>query len=199
MVGSAKALEYQAWKPRLMEAVLDSFARVKAESDIVLVEGAGSASEVNLRANDIANMGFARAADVPVILVGDIDRGGVIAQIVGTKAVIAAEDAAMVAGFIVNKFRGDPTLFDDGMRLMENAYGLAGSWPRALVRDAGKLPAEDAVVLGRRQAAEGAITIAVPHLPHISNFDDLDPLRAEPDCASSSSGAANPFPPTPRW
>jgi adenosylcobyric acid synthase len=181
VVGSAKAREYQAWKPRLMEAVLDSFARVKAESDIVLVEGAGSAAEVNLRANDIANMGFARAADVPVILIGDIDRGGVIAQIVGTQAVLAAEDAAMVAGFIVNKFRGDPTLFEEGMRLVERHTGWPGLGLVPWFRDAGKLPAEDAVVLGKRLAAgDGAITVAVPQLPHISNFDDLDPLRAEP-------------------
>jgi adenosylcobyric acid synthase len=95
-------------KRDLLPAVLDSFARLKAEADIVLVEGAGSASEINLRANDIANMGFARAADVPVVLIGDIDRGGVIASLVGTKAVIAPEDAALICGFIVNKFRGDP-------------------------------------------------------------------------------------------
>ncbi|MBV9812897.1 MAG: cobyric acid synthase, partial [Acetobacteraceae bacterium] len=105
VAGQAEARAYQAWKPRLMPAVLDSFARVKAEADLVLVEGAGSASEINLRARDIANMGFARAADVPVVLVGDIDRGGVFAQLVGTKAVIDPADAAMIAGFIVNRFR----------------------------------------------------------------------------------------------
>ncbi len=106
--GAAKALAYQAMKPALMPFVLESFARLKDEADIVLVEGAGSASEVNLRANDIANMGFARAADVPVVIIGDIDRGGVIASLVGTKVVIAPEDAALVRGFLVNKFRGDP-------------------------------------------------------------------------------------------
>lgn len=106
MVATVKARDYQGWKPRLMASVLDSFGRLRAEADLVLVEGAGSASEVNLRAGDIANMGFARATDTPVILVGDIDRGGVIASLVGTKAVIDPEDAAMIAGFLVNRFRG---------------------------------------------------------------------------------------------
>ena len=118
VVGTAKAREYQSWKPRLMEAVLDSFSRLSDEADLVLVEGAGSASEVNLRAGDIANMGFARAADVPVVLVGDIDRGGVIASLVGTKAVLDEADAAMIRGFIVNRFRGDPALFESGMRFV---------------------------------------------------------------------------------
>ena len=98
-------------KSGLLPGMLDSFELLRAEADIVLVEGAGSAAEVNLRANDIANMGFARSADVPVILVGDIDRGGVIAQIVGTRAVLDPADAALVTGFLVNKFRGDPSLF----------------------------------------------------------------------------------------
>src|SRR3984957_3901324 len=113
--GSAKAAAYQKMKPELLPFVLDSYARMKAEADIVLIEGAGSAAEINLRANDIANMGFARAADVPVALVGDIDRGGVIASLVGTRAVIAPEDVALICGFIVNKFRGDAALFTDGM------------------------------------------------------------------------------------
>ncbi|MFO1147333.1 MAG: cobyric acid synthase [Alsobacter sp.] len=181
VVGSAKAREFQAWKPRLMDAVLESFTLLREDCDIVLVEGAGSAAEVNLRPNDIANMGFARRADVPVILVGDIDRGGVIAQVAGTRAVIDPQDSAMVAGFVVNKFRGDPALFADGMALIERhtgwpALGLVPWFP-----DAGKLPAEDAVVLGKRaRPGEGRTLVAVPLLPHISNFDDLDPLQAEP-------------------
>src|ERR1700689_3657372 len=143
VVGAAKAREYQTMKPRLMAAVLESFGRLKAEADLVLVEGAGSASEVNLRSGDIANMGFARAADTPVILIGDIDRGGVIAQIVGTKVVIDADDSAMVAGFLVNKFRGDPSLFLPGMETIADhtgwpALGLIPHFP-----DAGRLPAED--------------------------------------------------------
>src|SRR5947209_10294642 len=121
--GTAKAAAYQSMKCELMPLVLDSFRRIAAEADIVLVEGAGSASEVNLRQNDIANMGFARAAGVPVVLIGDIDRGGVIASLIGTKMVIAPEDAALVRGFLVNKFRGDPALFADGMAAIEGATG----------------------------------------------------------------------------
>ena len=105
--GSAKAAAYQEMKKDLLPYVLDSYARLRDEADIVLIEGAGSASEINLRANDIANMGFARAADTPVVLIGDIDRGGVIASLAGTRSVIAVEDAALICGFIVNKFRGD--------------------------------------------------------------------------------------------
>ncbi|MGI3900406.1 MAG: cobyric acid synthase [Janthinobacterium lividum] len=182
VLGNAKAREYQAWKPRLMEAVLDSFGRMRAEADLVLVEGAGSPAEVNLRANDIANMGFARRADVPVVLIGDIDRGGVIAQIVGTHAVIEPADAAQVVGFLVNKFRGDSTLFSDGMAIIADRTG----WPAlGLVphfAEAGRLPAEDAVVLQRRAPSRDGATlrICVPLLPSISNFDDLDPLRLEP-------------------
>ena len=123
--GRASAAEYQQLKPELMPFVLDSFTKLKAEADIVLVEGAGSASEINLRANDIANMGFARAADVPVVLIGDIDRGGVIASLAGTKAVIDAADAALIEGFLVNKFRGDPELFASGMALIAEATGWA--------------------------------------------------------------------------
>src|SRR5215468_1880632 len=122
---TAKAADYQRLKGELMRPVLDSFAHLRAEADLVLVEGAGSASEVNLRAADIANMGFARAAQVPVVLVSDIDRGGVIASLVGTRAVIDAEDAAMIVGFIVNRFRGDPSLFDDGMKSVSERTG----WP----------------------------------------------------------------------
>jgi adenosylcobyric acid synthase len=179
MAGTARAREYQAWKPRLLEAVLDSFGRLSAEADLVLVEGAGSASEVNLRANDIANMGFARAAGVPVVLVGDIDRGGVIASLVGTRAVLDPADAAMIRGFVVNRFRGDPALFEDGMRIIAErtgwpALGLVPHFP-----DAARLPAEDGLGL-RREGARGSVVIAVPVTPRIANFDDLDPLREEP-------------------
>ncbi|WP_372422765.1 cobyric acid synthase [Salinarimonas chemoclinalis] len=182
MVGTAKAREYQAWKPRLMEAVLDSFGRLRREADLVVVEGAGSASEVNLRSGDIANMGFARATGTPVIIVGDIDRGGVIASLVGTKVVIDSADAALVAGFVVNRFRGDPSLFADGMRLIAAHTGWA---PLGLVphfADAGRLPAEDRLGLERepRDETGKGVTIAVPVMPRISNFDDLDPLREEP-------------------
>jgi adenosylcobyric acid synthase len=182
ILGNARAAEFQRWKPELMDAVLASYQRVRSEADLVLVEGAGSASEVNLRANDIANMGFARAADVPVMLVGDIDRGGVIAQIVGTKAVVDADDAKLIVGFLVNKFRGDASLFADGMRIIEERTGWPALGLVPFFPDAAWLPAEDAMALARREApGEGHTTIAVPLLPHIANFDDLDPLKNEPD------------------
>ena len=195
VAGQAEAKAYQAWKPQLMPAVLDSFARLRAEADLVIAEGAGSASEINLRARDIANMGFARAADIPVVLVGDIDRGGVIAQIVGTKSVLDAADAALVEGFIVNRFRGDPSLFADGMRLIAEKTG----WPAlGLVPhcpDAARLPAEDSLALRDwRTNAAGTLTIAVPLLPGISNFDDLDPLRHEPAVRLVSVSAGKPLP-----
>ncbi|MBN8944527.1 MAG: cobyric acid synthase [Rhizobiales bacterium] len=181
-VGTAKACEFQAWKPRLMDAVLGSFRHLSDEADLVLVEGAGSASEVNLRPGDIANMGFARATGTPVVLVGDIDRGGVIASLVGTRVVIAPEDAAMIRGFVVNRFRGDPSLFADGMAIIAERTG----WPAlGLVphfAEAGLLPAEDIMGLRRQTEGEGGgrTVIAVPVMPRIANFDDLDPLRTEP-------------------
>ena len=181
VTGSANARDYQALKPRLMGAVLESFERLRAEADLVIVEGAGSAAEINLRANDIANMGFARAADVPVIVLGDIDRGGVIAQIVGTKVVIAPEDAALVAGFLVNRFRGDPTLFEAGLQAIAERSGWPSLGLIPYFADAARLPAEDALALDQRNApGDAPITIAVLQLPRISNFDDFDPLKAEP-------------------
>lgn len=184
-IGSARAQDYQDLKPKLMTAVLESFNRLRAHADLVLVEGAGSASELNLRRNDIANMGFARAANVPVVLIGDIDRGGVIAQIVGTTTVIDVDDRAMLRGFLVNKFRGDAALFADGMREIAQRSGLRGLGLIPHFKDAALLPAEDAMALSepernvdRRGGA--AVTIAVPVLPRISNFDDLDPLKMEP-------------------
>ncbi|HKQ55122.1 MAG TPA: cobyric acid synthase [Methyloceanibacter sp.] len=180
--GRATAAQYQAIKPGLMPLVMESFASLKASADIVLVEGAGSASEVNLRDNDIANMGFARAADAPVVLIGDIDRGGVIASLAGTKAVIAADDARLIVGFIVNKFRGDAALFADGMARIEAATGWEGLGLVPYLAEARLLPAEDAVGLdaARPPKPTARVKIAVPILPHIANFDDLDPLDAEP-------------------
>ena len=183
--GTARASVYQGMKPDLMPFVLDSFTRLKAEADIVVVEGAGSASEVNLRANDIANMGFAHAADVPVVLVGDIDRGGVIASLVGTKMVIDAHDAALIRGFLVNKFRGDPALFADGMATIARATGWEALGLVPFFADARLLPAEDALALDGAQPSKpmARVRVAVPILPHIANFDDLDPLDAEPAVA----------------
>jgi len=169
-----------ARRPLLAE-VMASYGRLRAACDIVVVEGAGSPAEINLRAGDIANMGFARAAGVPVVLVGDIDRGGVIAAIVGTRTVIDPADAAMIAGFIVNKFRGDPALFEDGYAQIESLSGWRGYGLVPWLAAAARLPSEDAVVL-ERPAGPGAgrVVIACPILPRISNFDDLDPLKAEP-------------------
>ena len=178
-LATVKARDYAGLKPRLMGAVLESFGRLKSAHDLVIVEGAGSPAEVNLRAGDIANMGFARAADVPVVLVGDIDRGGVIAQIVGTQAVLEAGDAALVAGFLVNKFRGDPRLFDDGYRLIAARTGWRGFGVVPWFAGAGKLPAEDALDLPR-SGGGGGLKVACLALSRIANFDDLDPLKLEP-------------------
>jgi adenosylcobyric acid synthase len=181
--GSAKAAAYQHMKHDLLPYVLDSFEKLRREADIVIVEGAGSAAEVNLRANDIANMGFASAADVPVVLIGDIDRGGVIASIVGTKAVLASDDAALVRGFIVNKFRGDATLFSAGMERIAQATGWEALGLVPFFAAARSLPAEDALALEhtRPRKSKARVRIAVPVLPHVANFDDLDPLDAEPE------------------
>ena len=218
VIGSARARDFQDRKRALMPAVLESFGRLREGFDLVFVEGAGSASEINLRANDIANMGFAQAAGLPVVLVGDIDRGGVIASLVGTKHVLAPGDAALIKGFIVNKMRGDPSLFADGMAAIEEMTGWQALGLAPYFAAASRLPAEDALALrpergrnpspcpspsGRGDAlstdtpglplpegegwGEGlrpleghTLHIAVPLLPFISNFDDLDPLRLEP-------------------
>jgi adenosylcobyric acid synthase len=182
VVGAAAARDYYEMTPRLLGAALDSFARLKREADLVLIEGAGSPAEVNLRARDIANMGFARPAGTPVVLIGDIDRGGVIAQLVGTKAVIAPEDADMIAGFLVNKFRGEASLFEAGMRFIAERTGWRALGLIPFFAAARRLPAEDAVVLeGKRETKRAGVTIAVPMLARIANFDDFDPLRLEPD------------------
>ncbi|MCP3418209.1 cobyric acid synthase [Bradyrhizobium brasilense] len=178
-IATARAREYAGMKPSLMTAVLESFARLKQRADLVLVEGAGSPAEVNLRKADIANMGFARKADVPVVLVGDIDRGGVIAQLVGIKTVIDPHDAAMIQGFVINKFRGDPTLFDDGYRLIEQRTAWRGFGVLPWFVRAGELPAEDALGLGEARKP-GQHKIAFLALSRIANFDDLDPLKLEP-------------------
>jgi adenosylcobyric acid synthase len=194
--GNAKAAAYQQIKRDLLPYVLDSFTRLRGEADIVLVEGAGSVAEVNLRLNDIANMGFASAAGVPVVLIGDIDRGGVIASLIGTKAVLASDDAALIRGFVVNKFRGDAALFAAGVERIAQATGWQ---PLGLVpyfADARLLPAEDALALEQSRVAQPGrrMRIAVPILPHIANFDDLDPLAAEPevDLVRVRPGAALP-------
>ena len=192
-VATVKARDYAALKPALMGAVLESYGRLRAAHHLVIVEGAGSPAEVNLRPGDIANMGFARAAGAPVVLAGDIDRGGVIAQIVGTQAVLDADDAALVSGFVINKFRGDPRLFDDGYRLIEARTGWPGLGVLPWFDRAHRLPAEDALDLAS-DPATGGVKIACLAFSRIANFDDLDPLRAEPgvDLAMVRPGEAIP-------
>jgi len=182
--GTAKARDYHQLKPKLLARVLESFSIAGAGADLVLVEGAGSPAEVNLRDGDIANMGFAEAADVPVILIADIDRGGVIASLVGTHAVLSDDERRRVRGYIINKFRGDPSLFDEGLRIIEAKTGWPCFGVVGHLEAARRLPQEDAMALDQRAPSEpdnGAIKIAVPRLSRIANFDDLDPLAAEPD------------------
>jgi dethiobiotin synthetase len=149
MMGTWKARGYQERKGELLDTVLTSFRKLEAESDLVIVEGAGSPAEINLRAGDIANMGFARAADVPVVLVGDIDRGHVIAALVGAHAVLEEGDRAMVRGFLINKFRGDPSLFQDGRTEITRRTGWVDLGMAPWLAAARSLPAEDAVILDR--------------------------------------------------
>jgi adenosylcobyric acid synthase len=192
-VGTVKASAYSELKPSLLKAVLESFNRLKGSADLVIVEGAGSPAEVNLRRADIANMGFARAAAVPVVLAGDIDRGGVIAQIIGTQAVLDPDDAAMVAGFLINKFRGDPRLFDDGYHFIAQRTGWRGFGVLPYFPESAKFPGEDALDL-RQSTAGNGFHIAVPVISRIANFDDLDPLAQEPGVRLSMIAAGEPLP-----
>jgi len=201
--GQAKARDYYTLKPTLLPKILESFALMRDQADIVLVEGAGSPAEVNLRAGDIANMGFAEAADVPVVLVADIDRGGVIASLVGTHALLTDGERGRLAGYIVNKFRGDKSLFTSALDIIADRTGMACHGVLPWFGDAHLLPAEDAVALdtpsadrtaGDGSAASRPIRIAVPRLPRIANFDDLDPLRAEPDVEITIVPAGKPLP-----
>ncbi len=181
--GNYSAREFQDIKPDLLDDVVAAFGRLGEDADFVVVEGAGSAAEINLRRNDIANMGFALAAGVNVVLIGDIDRGGVIANIVGTKALLDPAEDALIAGFIINRFRGDPSLFDDGLAMIAGQTGYRSFGVLPYLTAAGHLPQEDAMSLENREDGPvgGTIRIAVPRLAHISNFDDFDPLIAEPD------------------
>ncbi|MFM9841464.1 MAG: cobyric acid synthase [Dongiaceae bacterium] len=224
MQGTAKAAEYHALKPRLMPKVLESYEQLGAEADLILVEGAGSPAEINLRAGDIANMGFARAAQVPVVLIGDVDRGGVIASLVGTVALLEPEERALLRGFLVNKFRGDLRLFDGARKIIVERTGLADLGVVPWFPDAVRLPAEDAMALSSTQnkychpresgdpgeagrvatlgprfrgddkVGVGMIKIVVPHLSRIANFDDLDPLRAESDVIVEIVPSGKPLP-----
>jgi len=197
VVGAVKAGGYHALKPKLLDAVLESFSIVANDADLVLVEGAGSAAEVNLRRGDIANFGFAEAAQVPVVLIGDVDRGGVIASLVGTHVLLAPHERDLLAGYIINKFRGDPALFDSADDIITERCGLRTFGLVPFFPSARFLPKEDAMSLDNAAPAPSGgtiIRIAVPRLSRIANFDDLDPLSAEPGVTVDIIEAGSPLP-----
>lgn len=178
---TASARDFFRERQRYMPAILESYRKLARDADLVIIEGAGSPAEVNLRQGDLANMGFAEAADAPVILIGDIHRGGVIASLVGTKAILPPVDAARIKAFLINNFHGDPALFSEGVAITEQHT----QWPCLGIvphfAEARRLPAEDAVALEKAaRSGTGDFHIAVPRLPRIANFDDLDPLKLEP-------------------
>lgn len=182
VLANAGARDYYKLKPSLLPKVLESFALVGQDADLVLVEGAGSAAEVNLRAADIANMGFAEAADLAVVLVADIDRGGVIASVVGTWEILPPAERARLKGYVINKFRGDPSLFTPALEFIFQRTGLPCLGVVPWFAEAALLPPEDSASL-RNSNKEAPIRVAIPQLPRIANFDDFDPLAAEPDVA----------------
>src|SRR5262245_3355174 len=189
------AREFFHDRGKYMPAILASFASLAREADLVIIEGAGSPAEINLRQGDLANMGFAEAANVPVLLIGDIHRGGVIASLVGTKEVLTSDDAHRIKGFIINNFHGDPELFSGGVAFTEERTG----WPCLGIvphfAAARRLPAEDAVALEKApQSGTGRFHVAVPRLPRIANFDDLDPLKLEPGVTLSIVQPGTPLP-----
>ena len=189
---TVKAREYAKLKTQLMPKVLESYFRLAKTVDFIIVEGAGSPAEINLRAGDIANMGFAQAAQTPVIIIGDIDRGGVIAQLVGTNAILSHGDRARITGFAINKFRGDTSLFDEGMTAISKATQWKSIGILPWFENAWKLPAEDVMDIANRPG--GILKIAVLRLDRISNFDDLDPLVAEPNITVEIIEPGRPIP-----
>jgi adenosylcobyric acid synthase len=179
---TCNARDYARLKPDLMPYVLKSFELLSQGTDLILAEGAGSPAEVNLRAHDIANMGFAAAADLAVVLVGDVDRGGAIAALVGTHALLEPAERARLKGYLINKFRGDPALFDEAHPIIAARTGMHTFGVVPWFEQAHLLPAEDVLGLEGRTGQNAApIRIAVPRFARIANFDDLDPLVAEPD------------------
>ncbi|WP_173931526.1 cobyric acid synthase [Chelativorans sp. Marseille-P2723] len=171
------ACNYGRLREHLLSAVMSSWERVREDADLVIVEGAGSPAEINLRDRDIANMGFATRAHVPVVLVGDIDRGGVIAALAGTHLILSDADRETISGFIINKFRGDLSLFDDGLAAITRFTGWRSFGVVPWLSAVAHLPSEDSVVLNCGASKNSALKIAVPLLSRIANFDDLDPLR----------------------
>ncbi|ARJ66742.1 cobyric acid synthase CobQ [Magnetospirillum sp. ME-1] len=194
VVANATARDYHALKPTLLPRVLESYARLAARADVMVVEGAGSAAEVNLRAADIANMGFAEAADLPVVLVADIDRGGVIASVVGTWAILPDAERARLKGYVINRFRGDPALFTPALGIIRDKTGLECLGVVPWFAEAARLPAEDSASLGKGRAGGGGLKIAVPRLSRIANFDDFDPLAAEPGVSLDMVEPGRPLP-----
>ena len=188
------ARAYHAYKPTAMAAVLESHTRLRAQYDLVLVEGAGSPAEINLRDRDIANMGFAEAVDCPVVLVADIDRGGVFAHLVGTLACLSDSERARVAGFVINRFRGDISLLTPGLDWLTAQTGkpVLGVLPYL---QGLHLDAEDAVQTSQRAAAGDALRVVVPVLPRVSNHTDFDALRAHPQVDVRLIGPGQPIPP----
>ncbi len=191
-VATMKARDYGKTKSTLMPAVLESFRRLAQDADFIIVEGAGSPAEINLRAGDIANMGFAEAANVPVVLIGDIDRGGVIAQLVGTHTVLPPEDRDRIKAFAVNKFRGDVSLFSGGAKAIADMTNWTDLGTIPWFSGAHKLPAED--IMDIASSGDGHIKIVVPRLSRIANFDDLDPLASEPNVTIEIVDAGRPLP-----
>jgi len=173
------AAEYHKFKPQAMEFVLESYRLLSSMYDVIVIEGAGSPAEINLREGDIANMGIAEAVDSPVLLVGDIDRGGVFASVVGTLELLSESERERVKGFIINKFRGDKSLLMPGLYFLEERTGkkVFGVMPhfRGLV-----LPDEDSVALEDRTGGAGQLKVSIVKLPRVSNFTDFDPLKADP-------------------
>jgi adenosylcobyric acid synthase len=177
------ARDYYRRKPELWQVVTGALDTLRAQYDLVVIEGAGSAAELNLKRGDIVNMAVARYAQAPVLLAGDIDRGGIFAQLLGTLLLLDADERRLVRGLVVNKFRGDASLFNEGVTMLEARGGVPVLGVLPFIRDLG-IADEDSVALDdlpRAPAAPDGLTIAVVRLPHISNFDDFDPLRAEPD------------------
>lgn len=191
--GNMDAVDYHAFKAEARNSVMAAWEALKARYDVIIVEGAGSPAEINLRENDIANMGFAEAADLPVLLIGDIDRGGVFAQLVGTLELLSQSERDRVTGLLINRFRGDPELLGDGLEWLEDYTGkpVSGVFPflQGLILDA-----EDSVGLTGTEAEEGALNVVVPALPRMSNHNDFDPLRLHPQVNLQFIGPDQPKP-----
>ncbi|WP_339934695.1 cobyric acid synthase [Vreelandella glaciei] len=191
--GHMDALDYHAFKRTAQESVMAAWQALESRFDVIIAEGAGSPAEINLREGDIANMGFAEAVNCPVLLVGDIDRGGVFAQLVGTLALLSESEQARTKGFIINRFRGDIALLNPGLEWLEERTGkpVFGTLPylQGLVLDA-----EDSIGLTHAKKANETLNVIVPALPRISNHTDFDPLRLHPQVSLSFIRAEQPIP-----